>query len=109
MIGFEIQINDQQPIVAASDRRMGILISCNGRGQDGINVFGTNSYFQDIFWYSKALKLGDRIKIRVVKVDEISPTLQSAKDMDRNEMLRLYNRLKTELQERRLIWLKDSL
>lgn len=103
MLGFEIQINDRKSIIAASDRRMGILMSCNGFAQDGISVFGTNSFFQDLSWYSNGLEEGDRIKIKVVEVDEASPLSGPVKDMDRAMMQEIYHNLKTELMERGLI------
>ena len=80
MIGFEISINGREPIVATSDYFVfaDLTFGCSSGGE------------------------GDRVLIKMVDTDKVSPVL-TIEDCDRNEMKRRYEQLKMELQGKGLI------
>lgn len=100
MIGFGISINGREPIVAASDYFVfaDLAFGCSsGR----IKIKGSD-VLHYLTWLTEKLEEGDRVLIKMVDTDKISPVL-TIKDCDRNEMKRRYEQLKMELKGRGLI------
>lgn len=100
MIGFEININGREPIVAASDYFVFADLAF-GYSSGRIKIKGSDvlHYFT---WLTEKLEEGDRVLIKMVDTDKVSPVL-TIEDCDRNEMKRRYEQLKMELQGKGLI------
>ena len=86
MIGFEISINGREPIVAASDYFVfaDLTFGCSSgrikiKGSDGLHY---------LTWLTEKLEEGDRVLIKMVVTDKVSPVL-TIEDCDRNEMIGL--------------------
>lgn len=100
MLGLEIRINDEDPIIVASDN----LVFANlqhGYSSDRIIVMGSD-ILHYITWFDGKPKLGDKVLIKIVEADRLSPIL-TMKDCDKNEIKKHYEQLKVELQEKGLI------
>lgn len=69
--------------------------------QEPVVVCGTNS-LHHLTWLRVKPKKGDKVLIRIVETDRVSPIL-TTKDCDRNEMKERYEQLKVALQEKGLI------
>lgn len=101
MIGIEISINGQEPIIAASDNFVFANFSYGYSSSDQIAVCGTDS-LHHLTWLRGKPKKGDKVLVRIVETDEVSPIL-TMKDIDRNEMKKWYEHYKAELQKKGLI------
>ena len=73
MIGFEISINGREPIVAASDYFVfaDLTFGCSSgrikiKGSDGLHY---------LTWLTEKLEEGDRVLIKMVVTDKVSPVL----------------------------------
>lgn len=100
MIGFEININGRKTIVAASDYFVSLILS-NGYSSDRIVVKGGDGLHY-LTWLAEKPEKGDKVFIRVIETDKVSPVL-TMENCDRDEMKERYERLKVELQEKELI------
>lgn len=65
-----------------------------------IYVGGLNTS-RRIAWVDEKLKVGDRVRIKVVEVSAVSPTVKMT--YDREELKAKYERLKAELEAKGLI------
>ena len=100
VLGFCVGINGREPIVAASDYFVfaDLTFGCSSgrikiKGSDGLHY---------LTWLTEKLEEGDRVLIKMVVTDKVSPVL-TIEDCDRNEMKRRYEQLKMELQGKGLI------
>ena len=100
MIGYEIAINDQSPVVVTSPDVASVMEHSNCSFGDSIYVGGLNTS-RRIVWVDEKLKVGDRIRIKVVEVSAVSPTVKMI--YDREELRAKYERLKAELEAKGLI------
>lgn len=100
MKALEIRINDQEPIIAATDNLTFVNLTYGYRS-DRIVIMG-NDILHYLTWYDAKPEKGDKILIKIIEVDEISPVILM-KDCDRNEIKKRYEQLKLELQEQGLI------
>lgn len=103
MIGFEIYINDNEPIAAISDSLVTAIISVGyHKGEDFIYIGGKDSKSYHLVWLEKKLKIGDKIKIRVTEIDAAS-SLQKRYPSDRKQMKEEYYDLKKQLEDKSLL------
>lgn len=103
MKGFGICINDSEPIVTVSDNLVFIIMSLGYKKQeDKIYVGGIDSNGDHLIWLNKTLKLGDKIKVRVVENDKSSLWVERF-PADREKMKQKYNELKRQLKEEGLL------
>ena len=100
MIGYEIAINDQSPVVVTSPDVASVMVHSNCSFGDSIYVGGLNTS-RRIVWVDEKLKLGDRVRIKVVEVSAVSPTVKMT--YDREELKVKYEQLKAELESKGLI------
>lgn len=100
MIGFEININGREPIIAASDHFI-FADLIFGYPSDRIIIKGSDGLHY-LTWFIGKLEKGDRVSIKIVDTDKVSPVL-TIEDCDRNKMKRRHEQLKIELQEKGLI------
>ena len=100
MIGYEIAINDQSPVVVTSPDVAVVMVHSNCFFGDSIYVGGLNTS-RRIAWVDEKLKVGDRVRIKVVEVSAVSPTVKMT--YDREELKAKYERLKAELEAKGLI------
>lgn len=102
MLGLEIRINDQEPIIVASDEFVFANLAF-GYSSDKNVVMG-GDILRYITWFRGKPEKGDKVVIRVVEtgLDKVSPVL-SMKDRDRVEMKKWYEYYKVELQAKGLI------
>lgn len=100
MIGFEISINGREPIVAASDYFVFVDLAF-GCSSGRIKIKGSDGLYY-LTWLTEKLEVGDKVLIKMVDADKISPVL-TIEDCDRNEMKKRYEQLKMELQGKGLI------
>lgn len=98
MIGIEISINGQEPIIAASDNFVFANFSYGYSSSDQIAVCGTDS-LHHLTWLRGKPEKGDKVLIRIVETDRVSPIL-TMKVCDRNDMKERYEQLKVALQEK---------
>lgn len=105
MLALEIRINDCEPIIAATDNLTFVKVSYGSSpGNIGsIIVAGSDTAFR-YTWINEKAKNDDEIFIRVVDVEksQISPPLKIEK-ADRELMLKVFHKLKKELQDRQLL------
>lgn len=100
MIGFEISINSREPIVVASDYFVFVDLAF-GCFSSRIKIKGSDG-LHNLTWLTEKVEEGDRILIKMVDTDKISPVL-TIEDCDCNEMKKRYEQLKMELKGRGLI------
>lgn len=100
MIGYEVAINDQSPVVVTSPDVAVVMVHSNCSFGDSIYVGGLNTS-RRIVWVDEKLKMGDRIRIKVVEVSAVSPTVKMI--YDREELKAKYEQLKAELESKGLI------
>lgn len=104
MKGFEIQINDEEPIVVATDRKMFILINCFSETYCDFNATGVNNAFQRLSWIvGRKLLLGDKIKIKVIETKFSSEYSKPIIETSRDELKKLYEKRKLYLKEKGLL------
>ena len=100
MIGYEVAINDQSSVVVTSPDVAVVMVHSNCSFGDSIYVGGLNTS-RRIVWVDEKLKLGDRVRIKVVEVSAVSPTVKMT--YDREELKVKYEQLKAELESKGLI------
>ena len=100
MIGFEIAINDQSPVVVTSPDVAFVMVDCNYSFSDRIYVGGSETS-RRIIWVDEKLKVGDRVRIKVVEVSAVSPPVKMI--YDREKMITRYEQLEVELKAKGLI------
>ncbi|WP_237924800.1 hypothetical protein [Bacteroides finegoldii] len=100
MIGYEIAINDQSPVVVTSPDVASVMVHSNCSFGDSIYVGGLYTS-RRIVWVDEKLKVGDRVRIKVVEVSAVSPVVKMT--YDREELKVKYEQLKAELESKGLI------
>ena len=81
MIGFEIRINNREPVIITSYDVAFVMVNCN---------------------YSfENLKIGDKVVIKVVEISKVSPPMKVIYDKDKMKIK--YEQLKVELKVKGLI------
>ena len=100
MIGYEVAINDQSPVVVTSPDVAYVMVHSNCSFGDSIYVGGLDTS-RRIVWVDEKLKVGDRIRIKVVEVSEVSPIAKMI--YDREELKAKYEQLKAGLEAKGLI------
>lgn len=100
MIGYEIAINDQSPVVVTSPDVASVMVHSNCSFGDSIYVGGLDTS-RRIVWVDEKLKVGDRVRIKVVEVSAVSPVVKMT--YDREELKAKYEQLKVELESKGLI------
>ncbi len=100
MIGYEIAINDQSPVVVTSPDVAVVMVHSNCSFGDSIYVGGLYTS-RRIVWVDEKLKVGDRVRIKVVEVSAVSPVVKMT--YDREELKVKYEQLKAELESKGLI------
>ena len=100
MIGYEIAINDQSPVVVTSLDVASVMVHSNCSFGDSIYVGGLYTS-RRIVWVDEKLKVGDRVRIKVVEVSAVSPVVKMT--YDREELKVKYEQLKAELESKGLI------
>ena len=100
MIGYEIAINDQSPVVVTSPDVVSVMVHSNCSFGDSIYVGGLYTS-RRIVWVDEKLKVGDRVRIKVVEVSAVSPVVKMTYDLE--ELKAKYERLKAELGAKGLI------
>ena len=97
MLGFRIAINEEEEISVISDNLVHVMMNI-GHGYDIMCIDGIDSKSYHLRWHKRKLKLGDKIKIRVTKVDEEVYPLLERYPIDRAELIERYYTLKKELE-----------
>ena len=100
MIGYEISINDQSPVVVTSPDVASVMVHSNCSFGDSMYVGGLDTS-RRIVWVDEKLKVGDRVRIKVVEVSAVSPVVKMT--YDREELKVKYEQLKAELESKGLI------
>lgn len=100
MIGYEVAINDQSPVVVTSPDVAVVMVHSNCSFGDSIYVGGLYTS-RRIVWVDEKLKVGDRVRIKVVEVSAVSPVVKMT--YDREELKVKYEQLKAELESKGLI------
>lgn len=100
MIGYEIAINDQSPVVVTSPDVAVVMVHSNCSFGDSMYVGGLDTS-RRIVWVDEKLKVGDRVRIKVVEVSAVSPVVKMT--YDREELKVKYEQLKAELESKGLI------
>lgn len=100
MIGYEIAINDQSLVVVTSPDVASVMVHSNCSFGDSIYVGGLDTS-RRIVWVDEKLKVGDRVRIKVIEVSAVSPTVKMT--YDREELKVKYEQLKAELESKGLI------
>ena len=104
MLALEIRINDGEPIVAGNESLTYVHISrILTRDAHCVAVTGADDANR-YTWIDEDMQDGDKVFIRVIEVDkdEVSSPSEIRK-CDRERMKREFERLKQELQEKRLL------
>lgn len=101
MKGFEIRLNDEEPLIAASDNLAFVIVGA-GPDDNYIYVGGADMRFYSMVWWNKKLQKGDKVRIKLTDAGHISPA-QSVTLPDKEELKKRYERLKAELSEKGLI------
>lgn len=103
MKGFEIRINDQEPVFAAVDCVLSVTFGMGYDEEDNyFLVEGLDSRSYHIRWIDKKLEIGDKVKIQVAEIDHVSPFLKKYPS-DRENLKEEYYKLKKQLEENGLI------
>lgn len=97
MEGFEIKINNEELITVTSDKLVTVFIDA-----EDICISGLDSKLDRLIWFEKKIKIGDKIKIKVTAIDNVSP-LKKRYPADRYELKERYYKLKKELENKELI------
>jgi hypothetical protein len=96
MIGLEVQINNEKPIVAVTEALFFTLDYYNNREKGYAYLGGIDRNYCRPKWIDKTLNSGDRIYIKVVDTETTSPVL-SAAPIDRRELIRKFEELRDKL------------
>mgnify|MGYP003199474710 FL=1 len=77
-----------------------VMVHSNCSFGDSIYVGGLDTS-RRIVWVDEKLKVGDRVRIKVIEVSAVSPTVKMT--YDREELKVKYEQLKAELESKGLI------
>ena len=88
MIGFEIRINNREPVIITSYDVAFVMVNCNYSFDDNIYIGGTDTLSR-LVWVDENLKIGDKVVIKVI--------------YDKDKMKIKYEQLKVELKVKGLI------
>ena len=91
MIGFEIRINNREPVIITSYDVAFVMVNCNYSFDDNIYIGGTDTLSR-LVWVDENLKIGDKVVIKVVEISKVSPPMKIK-----------YEQLKVELKVKGLI------
>ena len=94
MIGFEIYINDEKPIIMASDHVVSVILGYGYPLGSTISLIGRDCS-NDLTWLKGKPEIGDKIIIKVIETDEVSPCKKTK--CDREWMIQQYEQLKIKL------------
>ena len=94
MIGFEIRINNREPVIITSYDVAFVMVNCNYSFDDNIYIGGTDTLSR-LVWVDENLKIGDKVVIKV------SPPMKVIYDKDKMKIK--YEQLKVELKVKGLI------
>lgn len=98
MLGLEIRINDEEPIVIAADHYVSAVLGlASGEEQGRLTLMG-GSLTECYTWWDGALDKGDRVRVRVVEAACPSVPLLVRK-RGRKELRERYERVKAELRK----------
>ena len=98
MKGFEIQINNDSPIVVATDRKAFVLLNYINNDYCRLDAVGSDSMFRNLKWLiDRKLQLGDKLRIKVIETDCSSECIKPIVDMSRKELEELYEKKKSYL------------
>lgn len=100
MIGFEVIINNREPVIITSNDVAYVIMNCNYSSGDNIHIGGIDT-LSSLVWVDENLKIGDKVVIKVVETSKVSPAMK--KNCDKDELRIKYEQLKVELQENGLI------
>lgn len=99
MKGFQIIINNDLVISAASDLSMSLFLF----PADGFFLIrGTDAKENKLRWQKQPMKVGDNIKIRIKELDSVT-TPSEIQPEDRNKLKERYLILREELKKKGLI------
>lgn len=101
MIGFEIYINDEKPIIMASDHVVSVILGYGYPLGSTISLIGRDCSNRSLLGLKVKPEIGDKIIIKVIETDEVSPCKKTK--CDREWMIQQYEQLKIKLQEKGLI------
>ncbi|WP_455498184.1 hypothetical protein [Coprobacter sp.] len=101
MKGFEININGEDSVFVSSDSIVSVELYIDNIDKE-IVARGKNTKQQRFIWVRKKLDIGDKVKIKVTEIEEVTPPIKSC-PVDRTGLLELYLQLKKELEEKGLI------
>lgn len=101
MKGFEININGEKPVFVSSDSIVSVELYIDNIDKE-IVASGKDTMQQRFIWVRKKLDFGDKIKIKVAEIEEVTPPIKSY-PVDRTGLLELYLQLKKELEEKGFI------
>ena len=86
MIGFEIYINDEKPIIMASDHVVSVILGYGYPLGSTISLIGRDCS-NDLTWLKGKPEIGDKIIIKVIETDEVSPCKKTKCDSMNNSKL----------------------
>ena len=75
MIGFEIRINNREPVIITSYDVAFVMVNCNYSFDDNIYIGGTDTLSR-LVWVDENLKIGDKVVIKVVEISKVSPPMK---------------------------------
>ena len=93
MIGFEIRINNREPVIITSYDVAFVMVNCNYSFDDNIYIGGTDTLSR-LVWVDENLKIGDKVVIKVVEISKVSPPMKVIYDKDKMKIK--YEQLKKE-------------
>ena len=103
MKGFEIIVNHEDPIKAATEKALVCTFTMDYRnGSNLLHVIGGDSEMYHAIWADRKLKIGDKVKIRITEIERTSRPIKR-NPSDRDALKERYEQLKKELQEKGVI------
>ena len=88
MIGFEIRINNREPVIITSYDVAFVMVNWTDT-------------LSRLVWVDENLKIGDKVVIKVVEISKVSPPMKVIYDKDKMKIK--YEQLKVELKVKGLI------
>ena len=76
MKGFEININGEKPVFVSSDSIVSVELYIDNIDKE-IVARGKNTKQQRFIWVRKKLDIGDKVKIKVTEIEEVTPPIKS--------------------------------
>ena len=83
MIGFEVIINNREPVIITSNDVAYVIMNCNYSSGDNIHIGGIDT-LSSLVWVDENLKIGDKVVIKVVETSKVSPAMK--KNCDKDEL-----------------------